>query len=179
MWMLYGGIDKRGGMIDFTRKGMRSILSVQSVETGYFEDSGIFRPLKRLNAGEFEIYCIDVVYCTKMGSGYFVKRGEECVTQLPADVFNGLGGCRKAYPWQYENECRLIVSIDRALLSENSTDVRIDLSGLDMGTSYSRIYRSPNYPDSMDIQGTKESSLQGDVDWDLCKKCKLRKKDEQ
>ena len=42
MWMLYGGIDKASGMIDFTKKGINAILDIPSLSVGYFNKSNVF-----------------------------------------------------------------------------------------------------------------------------------------
>jgi hypothetical protein len=107
MWMLYGGIDKRGGMIDFTKKGMESILSVQSIEFGH-SDNHSFVPDKVLRADFFDLYCVDIIYYKENSTGYYIKRSEESVNNMPKSIFNQLMFCKKAYPWLYENECRLI-----------------------------------------------------------------------
>ena len=175
LWMLYGGIEKRGGMMDFTKRGIKSILEVPEVEAGYFEDNK-FVPLMKLNREQFSIFMIDVLYFSKKNNNnntYFVKRYDESVLKLPGEVFEGLSGCTKAYPWQYENECRLIVSVPKAALDTRCKHVRINLDGLNMGKSFERVYCSPNYVGSIP-ENVKKNDYKDDVDWDLCRYCERK-----
>jgi hypothetical protein len=167
MWMLYGGIDKKSGMIDFTKKGIESILSTSTIEFGFTNDNREFVLLKSLNKDVFDLYCIDVVYYKRQKDGYFIKRSEEKHECLDQKVFEGLKICKKAYPWQYENECRLVCSVDRKALPENCTVARIDLKRLDLGKSFERVYHGPNYP-LKDTKGTLPSNLDSSIDWSLC-----------
>ena len=54
MWMLYGGIDKLSGMIDFTKKGMHSILATNLINVGYFDGDGKFKTEKTLTTQKTE-----------------------------------------------------------------------------------------------------------------------------
>jgi len=166
MWMLYGGIEKKSGMIDFTKKGMQNILKTQHIEVGYFECNKYISCI-RLPRESFKIYLIDVVYYKKLAKGYYIKRSEESVKNLSSEVFDGLVGCKKSYPWQYENECRLIISIDKAIIPSKCNVVKIDLNGIDMGKSFERIYHGPNYPNK-DNKNTLPSNLDNSIDWALC-----------
>lgn len=175
MWMLYGGIDKLSGMIDFTNKGMQSILDTPKVEVGYFSNEHFFK-VKTINRPLYELYCTDVIYYSKNEHEFYtIRRSEESYGSLNKDVFNNLIGCKKALPWQYENECRLICRIDRKLLEENCDTVRIELAGMDLGKSFKRVYHGPNYP-SNDAKNTLPSKLDNSIDWLLCDRhCELKK----
>lgn len=166
MWMLYGGIEKQGGMIDFTKKGLKSILSAQSIEFGYSVNRK-FVLEKELQRDSFDLFCIDVVYYKENSRGYFIKRSDESINCLSRDVFDQLKLCKKVYPWQYENECRLVCSVNKAILSKTCNVARINLSKLDVGKSFERIYHSPNYP-SVNTKNTLPSKLDGSIDWSLC-----------
>ncbi len=166
MWMLYGGIEKRGGMIDFTKKGMESILSADTIEFGR-SDNHRFIPEKELHSDSFDLFCIDIVYYKKHSTGYYLRRSDESVSDVPEEVFDQLRLCKKVYPWQYENECRLVCSVNRSLLPATCDVARIDLSKLDMGKSFERIYHSPNYQ-SEDTKNTLKSRIDGSLDWSLC-----------
>ena len=74
MWMLYGGIDKCGGMIDFTKTAMNNILSVQSVIAGRLDENGNFIEKKSLTREQYKLFCIDVVY-------YINDKGEFYITK--------------------------------------------------------------------------------------------------
>lgn len=174
MWMLYGGIDKFSGMMDFTKKGMEAILKASQVEIGYFNEDAFFK-IKTIFRDSFELYCTDVIYYGRKENGnYYIKRADEKSAILGNDAFDKLIGCKKALPWQYENECRLICRIDRKLVGDECTTVRINLTGKDLGKSFERIYHGPNYPSS-DTKNTLPSNLDNSIDWSLCDEhCKLK-----
>ena len=165
MWMLYGGIDKKGGMIDFTQKGIKSILKAPEITVGRFADK-VFQPIKKLHREEFEIYVTDIVYYKKQNNGYFIKRSDETCHSLSEKIFSKLQNCKKSYAWQYENECRLIVKIKKELLDSNCEAIEIDLSNMELGKSLDHIYRSPNYPTS-EIFNSNPSNIEKTVDWNL------------
>ena len=166
MWMLYSGIDKSGGMIDFTKKGISSIRSVRDVNVGYFVGNK-FHSAKELDESCFKTYVTDIVYYTERSDGYTVSRSDEICYNLSRDVFSRLSGCKKVYPWKYENECRLIVSVNKKYLTPECTHIRIDISDMDLGSSMERIYTSPNYPHT-DMTQCRPSTLAKTVDWSLC-----------
>ena len=174
MWMLYGGNKKQGGLIDFTKKGVQSILQVSKIEAGISDKNHKFISVATIERPHFSINMTDVLYYSKKGGAYYVRRGDEVIRDLSSTIFDGLVGCTKAYPWQYENECRLIVSVPRTEISKECTLIRIDLSNLDMGKSFERIYRSPNYVGVIP-EYSMESTLEGSIDWDCCKGCTYRK----
>ena len=168
MWMLYGGIDKRSGMIDFTKKGIESILSIPQIEFGFPDGDKGFFVEKVLPRDLFDFYCVDIVYYKARQNGYYIKRSEEQYSCLDSSIFDKLSICKKAYPWQYESECRLVCSVDKKLLSNDCHIARINLDGLDLGKSLERIYHGPNFP-SDDTKNTLPSNLDNSIDWSLCK----------
>lgn len=167
MWMLYGGIDKLSGMIDFTKKAMQAILDVPTVQVGYFDSENMFKPIVELKSKDFEIYITDIIYYKKNGAVYHINRSDESYCKLSEDVFKNLNVCKKSYPWKYENECRLIVSINKKLINKDCKVVQINLESIDMGKSFKRVYHGPNYP-SNDIQNSLPSKLENTIDWSLC-----------
>lgn len=166
MWMLYGGIAKKGGMIDFTKKSMQSILNVPTIQIGNF-DNEKFEPALELGKNQFEIYVTDVLYYSKNSSGYYINRSDESCSALPEQVFDKLNGCKKTYSWKYENECRLIVAVSKELLSDKCKMVRIDLKDIEMGKSFDRIYHGPNYPLDNNTYDSLPSKLENTIDWSL------------
>lgn len=169
MWMLYGGVYHTGAMVDFTRAGMANILKTTQIELGYFED-GVFCRQKVLERSSFEIWMTDIVYCNEK-TGY-MKRSDESCTKVNPSVFDNLGCCKKAYPWSYENECRLIVSIPKELIPPQCDTVKIDLRNVNLGKSLTRAYYCPGYQGA-EVEGFCKSKLDKTVDWDLLdKKCK-------
>ena len=167
MWMLYGGIDKLSGMIDFTKKGMQSILGTDSINIGYFDDDGKFKAEIELKKENFDIYVTDIVYYKSNGKGYYINRSDESYNCLSNEIFESLQYCKKTYPWKYENECRLIVSVDKKFITNNCKIVQINLDGMDLGKSLERVYRGPNYP-LKDFQNSLPSKLDNTIDWTLC-----------
>ena len=178
MWMLYGGIEKLSGMIDFTKKGMQSILNTNSISIGYFDSDGKFITEMVLEKEKFDIYITDIVYYKSNGNRYYINRSDESYNCLSGEVFESLRYCKKTYPWKYENECRLIVSVDRKILTNNCKLVQINLSGMDLGKSLERVYRGPNYP-LQDTKNSLPSKLDNTIDWTLCdgKHCINNKKE--
>ena len=167
MWMLYGGIDKRSGMLDFTKKGIWSILSIPQIDFGFTDDANGFVIERTLTRDSFELYCVDVVYYKEQQNGYYIKRSDEQYGCLDPSVFRKLSICKKAYPWHYESECRLVCTVNKKLLDEKCHVARIDLDGLDLGKSLERIYHGPNYPNN-DTKSTLPSTLDNSIDWSLC-----------
>ena len=178
MWMLYGGGDKCGGMIDFTKKGIHSILDTQEIELGYFDDQGKFVSCAALMRTEFDIWITDIVYYSENKRYFCLKRSDESCYTVSKSVMDGLIMCKKAYPWNYENECRLIVSISRQILQQiynfgDCDTVKLNLQGMNLGKSFKRIYKSPNYPLN-DNTGVLASNIDQTVDWNICKDhCRL------
>lgn len=176
MWMLYGGIYHTGAMVDFTKKGMEHILETTQIELGYFENK-VFCGKRLLKRPTFDIWMTDIVYCNEK-NGY-MKRSDESCTQVSQGVFDDLGYCKKAYPWNYENECRLIVSIPQKEIPVNCDTVKIDLRNMKLGKSLSRAYYCPGYQ-GVEVEGFHKSKLDGTVEWDLreekCKDCAIGEK---
>lgn len=168
-WMLYGGIQKKGAMVDFTKKAVRNILTVDEIEVGFFEKDK-FISVYALNKDQFEIYMTDIVYFSKRGNGYTISRSDEIAQGVSENIIESMKDCAKSYPWKYENETRLIVSISNKAIDERCTAVRIVLQGLDIGKTIERVYVSPVFQgDKMGI--FNPSLMTGSVEWDLCKGC--------
>ena len=172
MWMLYGGIYHTGAMVDFTRKGMNAVINAQNVELGYFNNNS-FVSLKTIEKHDFDIDIVDVVYYNPQ-TGY-LKRYDDNAILADKAIIDQLGACKKLYPWNYENECRLIVRIDKELVPKECTDVKIDISSMNLGKSLERAYYCPGYKGDMSY-GFLNSKLDGSVDFELrdqlCIDCK-------
>lgn len=171
MWMLYGGINKCAGMIDFTRKGMRSILDIDHIELSYYDkETKETTPIKNLPRSSFEIFLIDILYYSQCkNEKYVITHSDERAYNVSKEVVESLSGYKKVFSWQHEKECRLIVSIDESLLPSKCNTVKIDLHHIDLGKSFERIYHGPNYP-LTDIKNTLPSKLDSTIDWELCDK---------
>ena len=176
MWMLYGGVERCGGMIDFTRDAIRSILSVNSVEVGCFKSingESKFICNITLPKEEFDIFITDIIYYEydkKYNGKYRIIRPNEKTEYADIEVIDGLSFCKKAMPWDYEKESRLIVSVDKYYLNDCCDTIRIRLDDLDLGNSFRRIYHGPNYPGD-DTMYTLQSELGDTVEWSLCSGC--------
>lgn len=168
MWMLYGGIDNCGAMISFTQKDMKKLFEIEHIILGVFEN-GKFVEYSRLEKDEFEIKLIDILYTRKEDHSCYIRRSTEANRDVSLDVIRALGDeCVKDIAWSYENECRLVVRINKKYIKKNETVVKIDLSPYNFSESFSRVYHSPTY------KGEKrynDSELRGYIDWDLCGNC--------
>lgn len=175
MWMLYGGMGKTGAMIDFKSSIIQKILQTTTIQIGKFTDAG-FSSLKTLSNTEFTIDLIEVLYVAEEDDGYYTIRrsGKDCKDVNPS-IVNSFTGIIKKYPWNYENECRLIVEIDTNILTQEEIDAAdsLEISILDYTDEIKkRTYHAPNF----NLDGTltpkyNRSALKGSIDWDLCKNC--------
>lgn len=171
MWMLYGGIDNCGAMINFTQKDMKKIISIDNIILGRFVD-GTFVEHQKLDKSKFIIRLIDVLYVRKEEDGFYTRRSTETCHNVDSKVIENLGGmCVKDTAWCYENECRLVVSVNKKFIKEESV-IKLDISAFNLSESYNKVYHSPTYKgDRMYLS----SELQGYVDWNLCSNCDARK----
>lgn len=184
MWMLYGGTKHRGAMIDFNKCSMLEILrNTKRIEVGYFEESG-FKKSKVLRKEDFEIQLIDVVYTEKKDSTFIIKRSTgdkwEITNQSEKNILGNekYSFIHKNKAWDYEQECRLIISIRKELLEDlldydKINAVKIDLQGIDLEGA-KRIC-APNISkedrSKPEFVKTNPSDLLNEVDWDLCLNC--------
>jgi len=146
---------------------MQSILDTASIDIGNFDSNGKFKTEIELKKENFDIYVTDVIYYKINANGYYINRSEESYNFLSNEIFELLQYCKKSYPWKYENECRLIVSVDKKFITDNCKTVRINLNGMDLGKSLERVYRGPNYP-LKNFQNSLPSKLDNTIDWSLC-----------
>lgn len=173
MWMLYSGIDRRGGMIEFTRKEMNSILDVEKIEVGAFNNEN-FESYITLNKDQFQIYLTDIIYYYEEEKGKCkIRRHDEVADGVSKDVLQDMNGSKKSDPWKYENECRLIVSIDKKVLNNKKCDtVQIDLENMDLGKPLGKVYKGPCC--TSNDQRLSLSQLYGKVEWNLCEYASCR-----
>lgn len=187
MWMLYGGMKHRGAMIDFDKYSILDIImNTDKISVGYFDDN-TFITLMKLKRNEFEIQLVDVVYTEQKGNMVTVKRstGDKWEFEFNADSQkNILNNEKYTYvhknkAWDYEQECRLIVSISKNILSELSeytkvNMVRIDLKNINL--SNTKRFYAPNVSivdrSKLEFMKANPSELIDKVEWDLCDKCK-------
>lgn len=177
MWMLYGGMENEGVMVDFTNAMIRQMLSAKSVDLVKWEN-GKFR-YKTLSKEAYQIRLMDVVYVEHLNESadyYKIHRGTE-KSDIKGEILDDLPPIRKAYPWNYEKECRLVLSVDRSELRDGYNSARIEIPGIYRDLSRNkRLYMSPNAKVEK-IESTRDitfqpSKLNGTIDWDLCRDCK-------
>ena len=171
MWMLYGGMQKSGAMLEFTKKGMRELISNTTyVELGNWVNNEFVNVIT-LQAGQFDLTLKDILYTGEFTSDtIYIRRSDEANKAAPIDVIKQLQYCVKSVAWSYENECRLILTVDKRIIPDviNATSVRNPLKGLLKDKSKTRIYCSPNYRGEKSFS---ESKISEEVDWDLCYGC--------
>lgn len=170
MWMLYNG--NKGLMIDYSPKAIKNILDAESIKLGFFDKGKNFKSIKTLNKGEFKIQIVDIVYYgtpkSNNNNKYYVKRSDETNQEFDKKLIDALPFCKKTLPWSYENECRLIVSINKKVANDCDT-VEIKFSeDFDFSSLLERVYVSPNNQNDR----FQNSNLSGKINWNLCKNCK-------
>lgn len=165
MWMLYQGAEKNGMMIDFCQKIMTNIIDKK--------ENNIVKLIPKNNAKNnngydvksYNICLKDVLYKTKNGC-YHSEEYIDSKTKI-----DWKKQITKKYPWKYELECRLIVSINKKDFKniENFNDYMISIDIEEAMKGYeeklkNRTYYSPNYC-YKEKRKYKESELTGDVNW--------------
>lgn len=172
MWMLYGGMKKKGTMLEFTKSAMKDLIKNTSfVELGNWVD-GVFIKAMTLQQGQFDLTLKDILYADHHDSNAtYIRRSTESYKDASPAVVKQLQHCVKSVAWSYENECRLILTVSKNLLPEVQavTSVRVPLAGLLKDTDRVRIYCSPNFKGEKPYRTSKISD---EVDWDLCYGCK-------
>lgn len=175
MWMLYGGMKQHGVMLDFRQNQIRSLLDCKEIEIGYIDEStNRFIPDRVLRRDDFQIGLIDVLYFSKTedGSGYDIKRADEVCKNIAVHVVDEFNGIKKYYPWNYENECRLIVTVKRNTIDSRDTIVRISAGKiLEQLNKEGRIILAPNFSGSVSFS---KSTMANQIEWNLCTGCKKR-----
>ena len=165
MWMLYGGLHQSGVMIDYAAMELHELVdSIKEVELGYWNGDR-FECKEVLHEGEFTPIFTDMLYCAREENGqYTVKRSDARCEHVPTSCIQELGWRQKSFPWAYENECRLLISVNRKFGKEIKTAC-IRAEKLYRATEQKeRIYRAPNSIRSE----FKPSTLQARMDWTLC-----------
>ena len=154
---------------------------------------------------KFKIQLIDVVYVEKKNNDFIVRRpvGDIWSIGTESNIFNNenYSFVHKSKAWDYEQECRLIVSIEKKKLKDLADYkkiqmIKIDIQGIDW-IHVQRIYapnvlseekeklKSNEFKESIltdeverkkpaygQIKEFEDSILTGEVEWDLCLNCK-------
>lgn len=165
MWMLYGGTNQDGAMLDLTKSQAAKIRETRALDFGYFDDGGFERVNTFTMNSDSDLFFIDVLYCDENNTGCTVKRSDERVDKLKQPP-QGEGLLTKLYPWSYENEVRLVFEAPRDQVPENAECIRIPL---DMGQDElrKRVYTAPNST----VKGYNRSRLKATINWDICRGC--------
>lgn len=167
MWMLYGSEGgKKGGMLDFSGKSLRSIINKGAVYLGKFGTTG-FEDLQAVPEAKAEL--IDIVYYSRTLNGkYRISHVDDHVTVKTDILDGGSTVMKKSFPWHYEKECRLLVRIPEEykafILEQNIQNIRIQWPAVK--TADWVCYRSPVYQGEAP-ENTRVSGLYGEVEWDL------------
>lgn len=163
MWMLYGGMQNEGVMIDLKRGDVKKIFETPQINLGWWENDR-FNVVATLSKEEFRIALSDVIYCSDPLE--VIKRSDTRCDCSDEGLIEALGWRRKAYPWCYENECRLVIEIDKKRIS----DCRIDTAQIVVADMFyeletaGRIFRSPNSRCGRHLA----SRLSSRIEWNLC-----------
>lgn len=187
MWMLYGGMQKKGAMIDINLRNIKQLLDQSNrpqVELGYFEKEE-WNTVKRLNANEYKVELTDILYYDTNKKvdkehelKYDIKRSDEKCSCNQKVIDNAPLLQKKVWAWNYENECRLIVEVDKKSIS-SLTNSKISYARVEFPDKElfrkdvrERILLAPNFDECNIVEDDfipKKSTLK--IDWDLCKNC--------
>lgn len=184
MWMLYGGINKKGATIKFSKKSINNICktSAENISFGHFESNKFIKAeilWDQFEEKKFDAYLIDIGYFLDDLNQDTIIRQEEKI-HLKEEIHGNLHYI-KSHPWNYENECRLIFVThpkDPELFKLNKINtLRIKLSEEDLNDLKKNITLSPIYPENG--KNTKRNYVPQHspikVKWDLCPhECKYK-----
>lgn len=170
MWMLYGGMDGNGAMINFDRRTLQGAMGRESYECGWFGTDGKFECIVELPADRLSLRLVDVLYFQNHADGN-VTVGRPSIEGgrhvMNCRAFNGIEQIAKHQSWSYENEVRLVATISKLDLVGKASHVKCVKIPIDFDDAFvaGRVFDSPvsdgggNY---------RDSELRGTVDWNLC-----------
>ena len=171
MWMLYGKDD--GLMINLKKATIKSILEMKEAVLGMFKNNS-FVSLGKIALTEHSIILQDILYCGDTENGkVYVKRSDEVVKEFDSGLLEGLSHNIKNVAWSYENECRLIVSIDKKeieKIEQTNPGCKCDTLKIYIPESQWEAVREGifNHPNVMNGEdGFNNSRLQGKVQWKI------------
>lgn len=180
MWMLYGGTQLNGAMIDIPPTLIRSVLkNVDVIELGYFNDDHEFCVIENLTKDCYSILVQDVLYFgdskADVNQYYYVKRSDNSFDCADKQIISDYSVIRKRTAWSYENETRLIVSVNKSAIKSTRDELIIKIQFNDFYDEPldGRIRLSPNY--NSDNRDYSRSYLSAELEWDLCKGCLIKR----
>ncbi len=187
MWMLYGGINGQGTMIDINGSKLKKLVeSTETVKLGRFDDNE-FVSIECISKDDFEICLIDMVYYErKTVNGkrhYLLTRQEEHEKSVTEHNFEKIKQFAKTYPWHYECECRLVIKIapeyNDFIKRNKITDIELPFGDdFDLHNGSFELYAAPNFNGEIPDDYEK-SALTDELSWDLCKECTKRTKSKE
>lgn len=173
MWMLYGGMDGNGAMINFDRRTLQGAMGRKTYECGRFGIDGKFQCLMKLPADRLSLRLVDVLYFQNHADGNVIVgrpslEGGRYV--MDGRAFNGIEQIAKHQSWSYENEVRLVATISKLDLAGKVSRVKCIKIPIDFDDAFvaGRVFDSPV---SDDEGNYRDSELRGTVDWNLCSGC--------
>lgn len=192
MWMLYGGVSHSGAMLNIKRNQMNKIVNENNKEDSFISLGNFkgdsFKETLMICKADYEIFRQDILYDSgKNDTKRTIKRSDDkCSIEDIWDIKTYLQEIdaiqvKKSYPWNYENECRLYISVKNYTvltrkLQEKCHTVRIKIPESVSSELRQQIYRSPNFlADVQSKMKLNESTLGSSLAWDLCKKCTINK----
>lgn len=186
MWLLYGGMESKGLMLNIKKSLMKDIVDkCDEVELGYWEKKNgkeEFVVKAKIPKDNFDLYLIDILYYgdSDEKGKYDLKRSSTKYELGEVAVIDQLSGCVKSYPWSYENEVRLILElkkengeVTKIYDDKQITGARINFAKIFMKHSETdiTIYESPNYKGK---HHHTKSTLFEKIDWNLCSDCRRK-----
>ena len=167
MWVVYSkkkdGQFVRGAMIPFSKNMINNIVNhnKNEIEYGSFID-GEFKTKGKTK--DFRLEICDVIYYdqnSKDNSLYDIKRGDS-KTECKKEFIDSLPYVKKYYPWNYENECRLIVKIKSSEVDNNVNAVKLVLPEDVIKSMKKNCVSSPLCKNDSDM---KDSTLMGQLEF--------------
>ena len=181
MWMLYGGVQKKGVMVEIGAANLNKIINgYTKIVLGNFEgpsDESKFVEGTTIDKEQISHDLVDILYVSSdnENGNIDIKRSDERVSNVSKDCINGLSLVQKDYGWCYENEFRLILRIDKQLCNDYRV-AKLNFGDIKLDEKAFYVIKSPNRDDDGhfgDIE-YKESTLNSKLNWDLCKGCKFK-----
>lgn len=177
MWMLYGGVDGNGAMINFDKKVLETIHDAEYYECGRFNEDGIFECLEIIDKNDVEFSLIDVLYFSSRknnDSKTLVKHDSKSKAyDIESRIFPKIAQLAKHKSWSYENEVRLVASVNKLKLGTKWSRISFIKIPISVTNDFiaNRVFDSP-VSDEFGI--FRDSELVGTVDWDLCAGCEYK-----
>jgi hypothetical protein len=170
MWMLYGGTDGNGSMINFDKRTLQAAMSENNYECGSFKTDE-FSVDMTLDASQIRFSLMDVLYFSNNGARILIERANENkLFHINEEAFRGIEQITKHRSWSYEKEVRLVASVNKQSLGNKASKITAIRAPLKFTQKFveERVFDSP----VSDGHGKYlDSELQGTVDWNLCSDC--------